>query len=1070
MSRSCERCGAEAPADGRFCPSCGAPLEPLDGAERKLATLVFVDLVESTRLAAGLDPEEVRPRLARFFDVVRSVLVEHGGTVEKYIGDAVMAAFGVPRGHSDDPDRAVAAALALVERVAELGDGLQIRVGVETGEVLATEASGDLSITGEAVNAAARLQQAAKPGEVLVGERAARSCRSCELEPRSAVEAKGFDRPLVAYRAIAGGLQQTGSSTPFVGRDDDLELLRLVYRRAARERLPELVTITGEAGVGKTRLARELVGLLRAEEPAPRVLVGRNPPYGRGIAFWALGEILREAAGVSPDDPIDKIREGLSGQLAELGADDAPELAEALVAALGGGQGRDVEDGLRRGWRRLLGLLAADRPLVIGIDDAHWADDGLLDLLEEAVFRLGDAPLVVLCTSRPELVDRRPDFGRGARNVTQIELRPLASAAATQLAASLLPAGSAGLASRVAEVSGGNPFFAEEVVCGIAEDGEDLARGLPDTVQAAIAARLDTLPPAEKRAAQQASVLGYTFLETALADLLGESPAEALAGLASKVLVEERAAIGPGRFGFRHQLIRDVAYASLPRSERTRLHELAAEGIVGRAGERFGELAELVAFHRVQANELEPTAERAERAHRATVDAASLVAQRGASIRAQELYAQAAELATATQAKVEALQAAAALAIGRIRGDDALALMRREADVAEAAGEPGLAGSALARAVEVTARMGGITGDIPRAEIEAMVARGQELADPADAVTSARLLLDRAWLAWRFGEDMESTAVEGLALARETGDVVLISGALDAVTAHAWSQARFEDAASRTRERLEMLDGIEESTGELDFERSDALHMVIQTLAQVGDIRGAAEFAARAREFDFARGVVDSAWVRELLTDFFLGDWDRALERAVMVRDEWGPAPPPRGAWATDIAVAGAILAVRGEEAGAKEWFRLADRLAEETGVGQLQGVAMIQADVDLHRGRPQDAVARLSLPDDNAGWWRIAYIATRAESEAWAGDANAAQRVDTALAVSRENAYARGIALRARGRLSDDEPSLRESLATFERIGCIYQAARTGWLLGEPERAEAASIFERLGATAPSG
>ena len=295
---------------------------------------------------------------------------------------------------------------------------------------------------------------------------------------------------------------------------------------------------------------------------------------------------------------------------------------------------------------------------------------------------------------------------------------------------------------------------------------------MPDTVQAAIAARLDTLPPAEKRAMQQASVLGYTFLERALAELLDESPAEALAGLATKALVEERAAVGPGRFGFRHQLIRDVAYASLPRSERVKLHERAAEGIVGRAGERFPELAELVAFHRTQASELDPSAERAEAAWRATVEAARLVAQRGGSNRAQELYAQAAELAPGSEACVEALQAAAAVAIRRFRGDDALALMRREAEVAEAAGEPGLAASALARAVEVASRMGGITGDVPRSELEAMIARGDELAGDADATTRARLLLDRAWLVWRFGpqEACALVARAGLAMARETGD------------------------------------------------------------------------------------------------------------------------------------------------------------------------------------------------------------------------------------------------------------------------------------------------------------
>jgi len=1077
MNRSCERCGAPVSADGRFCSSCGAPLEPLDGAERKLATLVFADLVESTKLAAGLDPEELRTRLARFFDVVRSVLAEHGGTVEKYIGDAVMAAFGVPRAHSDDPDRAVAAALALVERVAELEDGLQIRVGVETGEILATEAAGDLSITGDAVNAAARLQQASRPGEVLVGERAARSCRSSELEPRTPVDARGFDQPLAAYRAVASRSLQLGSSTPFVGRDDDLEMLRLVYRRAARERLPELVTITGEAGVGKTRLARELVDRLRAEEPAPRVLIGRNPPYGRGIAFWALGEILREAAGVSPDDPIAEIRDGLTRQLAELGADDAAELAEMLVAALSGGEGRDVEEGLRRGWRRLVGLLAADRPLVIGIDDAHWADDGLLDLLEEAVFRLGDAPLVVLCTSRPELVDRRPDFGRGARNVTQIELRPLASAAATELATALLPPGSAELAPRVAEASGGNPFFAEEVVCGIVEDPDDLARGLPDTVQAAIAARLDTLPPAEKRAAQQASVLGYTFLESALADLLGESPGEALAGLASKALLEERAAIGPGRFGFRHQLIRDVAYSSLPRSERTQLHERAAEGIVARAGERFSELAELVAFHRVQANELEPSDQRAERARLATLEAARRVAQRGASTRAQELYAQAAELATATEARVEALQAAAAVAIRRFRGHDALELMRREAEIAEAAGEDTLAASALARAVEVAARMGGITGDVPRSELEAMLERADALAGEADATTRARLLLDRAWLRWRFSsqEEMHDLAHEGLALARETGEAALISCALDAVTADAWAAGRFEVAAAQTRERIELLDGADGATGEvefvIEFERSDALHMMIQTLVQVGDFAGASAYAKRARDADLASGIIDSAWARELLCDFFLGGWDRLLASAERVREELGDSPPPRGAWATDLAVAGTVLGYRGAEERAEEWFVLAERMDVATHAsGQASGIAMMRSQVDLHHGRAAAAAERLAALGTENFWWRVPFLATRAEALVLGQGSGAGEAVTAALDASRENAYARGIALRARGVLDDDEGSLREALRTFERCGCLYQEARTGWLFDGPERERAAATFERLGATMPAG
>ena len=372
MAQTCARCGAAAGDDARFCPSCGAPLGELAGAERKLATMVFADLVGSTQMATDLDPEELRGRLAPFFAVASSTLEEHGGTVEKYVGDAVMAVFGVPRVHSDDPDRAVAAALALTERVASMDQGLSVRVGIETGEVLSLDRGGDLSVTGEAVNAAARLQQAAAPGEVLVGERAARACRASEMREAEPVEAKGFPAPLRAWRAECSGTERSSASVPFVGRDDDMALLELVYKRAARDRVPELVTITGDAGVGKTRIASELIQRLASADPAPETLVGRNPPYGRGIAFWALGEIVRAAAGAGAEDSVASVHDALCDRLAALGADDADELAHWLATALGGeASDGDVEEELKRAWRRIVALLAAERPLVIGIDDAH---------------------------------------------------------------------------------------------------------------------------------------------------------------------------------------------------------------------------------------------------------------------------------------------------------------------------------------------------------------------------------------------------------------------------------------------------------------------------------------------------------------------------------------------------------------------------------------------------------------------------------------------------------------------------------------------------------------------------
>jgi class 3 adenylate cyclase len=1072
MAQTCARCGAAVGDDARFCPSCGSPLGALAGAERKLATMVFADLVGSTQLASDLDPEELRGRLAPFFQVARSALEEHGGTVEKYVGDAVMAIFGVPVTHGDDPDRAVAAALALTERVRAMDQGLDVRIGIETGEVLALERAGDLSVTGEAVNASARLQQAAEPGEVLIGERAARACRASELSEVDPVEAKGFPEPLRAWRAHCATGERSGSGTPFVGRDDDIALLEIVYRRSARDRVPELVTITGDAGVGKTRLASEFTERLAAANPAPEVLLGRNPPYGRGIAFWALGEILRAAAGVSADDSVATVHDRLADRLTELGAEDAHGLARYLATALGGeAHDGDVEDELKRAWRRLVALLAGERPLVIGIDDAHWADDGLLDLVEEVVFRLGDVPLVVLCTSRPELLERRPDFGRAARNVTQIELRPLTAAATDQLANALLPPEDRALAARVARVSGGNPFFAEEVAQAIVEGRRGDIDHLPDTVQAAIAARLDLLPPAEKQTLQHAAVLGPSFLQDALDDLLGTSSADALAALAQKALVQERLAIGPGRFGFRHHLIRDVAYSSLPRADRAMLHERAAGGILGRAGERYPELAELVAYHRAQAAELAPTQEHTEAARLASIEAASVATRRGATARAQELFQQAAELAAEPEDRADALRSAAELALHRWRGDDTLRLLRESAGVSEEVGATRQAAGTYARVVEVVARMGGLTGMIPREELEAMLRRGQDLVPEDDLVTRARLVLDEGWIAWRYGEDedMAEPAREGLDLARRAGDVAVLSSALDAATAVAWGEGRYRDAVQSTRERIELLDGADAGGLQLGPERSDSLHMMIESLVATGEYRKAAEYAAQARDLDLSVGAVYSAWARGLLPAFFMGNWDSAVQMAHELREAWAAADRPTiGALAAALACAGAIFGYRGDEEAAADWFRFAESVAPSIS-GQVSGVRMLESEVDLHAGRLREAAERLAEVPATNFWWRAAFAATRAEALVRAADARGADAIAEAEASIGDHCYARAVLQRARGLCEDSEEPLREALALFREIECPYQAARTAWLLGDADRAAAERDLAALGATLPA-
>jgi class 3 adenylate cyclase len=1046
----------------------------VEGAERKLATMVFADLVGSTELAAGLDPEELRRRLAPFFEVARATMEEHGGTVEKFVGDAVMAVFGVPRAYGDDPDRAVAAALALMDRIAAAGDRLSLRVGIETGEVLAFERAGDLAVTGEAVNAAARLQQAARPGEVLVGERAAGACRATELEERAPIAAKGFPAPLGAWLAVGAGLPDRGgmdgAGTPLIGRDDDLALLELIYRRAVRDRAPELVTITGDAGVGKTRLATELAEALHAANPEPEILLGRNPPYGRGIAFWALGEILRSAAGARADDSVGDVHSALATRLANLGAADADELAATLGTALGGDGARgDIEDELKHAWRRLVALLASERPVLIGIDDAHWADDGLLDLIEEVVFRLNDAPLVVLCTSRPELLERRPDFGRAARNVTQIELSPLTREASNALAAALLPAKTRQLAPQVAEASGGNPFFVEEVVCAIAEGRGGATHRLPDTVQAAIAARLDQLPQVEKRTLQHAAVLGQNFLESALEELVEEPPDDALRALMEKALVQERLVIGPGRYGFRHHLIRDVAYASLPRADRARLHERAANGIIARAGEHYAELAELIAYHRVQAGELDPTPQRSEAASSATVEAAGTAARRGATARAQQLYEEAAELAGDDRGRADALRTAAELALQRWRGDEALPLLKRAAAVAEEAGEAQRAASLYARTVEVVARMGGISGDLPEEDLAGMLRRGEELVPAEDTVTRARLLLDHAWMAWRFEREAEMAdpARGGLELARRTDDVSLLSSALDAISAVAWIEIRYRDAVEYARERLDLLEGAR-GGAQIGIEHSDALHMMVESLVAAGELRPAAEYAKQARELDLSVGAVYSGWARGLLPAFFLGQWESALQMADAVRESWAAADrPPIAALSAALACAGAILGYRGDQDASEDWFRFANGAAPAHG-GQSSGVAMLEADVNLHQGRIADAVALSDSVSTHKMWWRSAYAATRAEAMVRAHDQRAADVITQAGGRIGDHRYAQGVLLRARGLHEGDETHLRHALSLFEEIGCPYQAARTGWLLGGEARKQAERTFTSLGATLP--
>ncbi len=421
------------------------------------------------------------------------------------------------------------------------------------------------------------------------------------------------------------------------------------------------------------------------------------------------------------------------------------------------------------------------------LDDLHWADSGVLDLIESITHGLEDAPIVALCASRSELLERRTTWGRGSRNATLLELRPLRPADGDQLARELLPPEARHRAAEVAAAAGGNPFFEEEIARQVANSGGSDGGRLPDTVQAAIAARIDQLPADEKRVLQYAAVLGQTFRTQALADLLGgRPPSAALGELVRRELLQERVADGAGIYGFRHGLVRDVAYKALPRSLRRDLHEHAADWLDQAAGERHAELAELVAFHLERAASLAPTADREARAFEASVIAAEAALRRGATSRAQHLFEQAAEHAAAPADAVPVLRSAAEIAKQRFRGAEALDLYRAAGEAAEAAGDAAAAAANFARVVETASRFGGLTADAPPLEEqERLIERARELTPPDAIDARARLLADEAWLHWR-GKDPEAmlkAATEAVALARQGDNVYVLSGALDAAMA-----------------------------------------------------------------------------------------------------------------------------------------------------------------------------------------------------------------------------------------------------------------------------------------------
>lgn len=586
-------------------------------------TVLFADLVGSTARAEGLDPEDVRAILSPFYARLRSELERFGGTVEKFIGDAVMAVFGAPVAHEDDPERAVRAALAIRDWVLEEQE-LQVRVAVHTGEALvalgARPVEGEGMVSGDVVNTAARLQSAAPVNGILVGEQTYRATeRAIEYRAAEAVVAKGKAEPLAVWEAVQARSRfgvdlAAASGSPLVGREQEVELLVAALARAREEREPQLVTLVGVPGIGKSRLLGELFAAIEKGSVLTTWRQGRSLSYGEGVSYWALGEMLKAQAGIletdAPEEAGSKLREGVGRLLPD---EAEARWVESHLRPLAG-MAADDFSGDRRGeafaaWRRFFEALAEERPLVLVFEDLHWADDGLLDFVDHLVDWLTDVPVLVVASARPELLARRPAWGGGKANATTVSLSPLSDEETARLVHSLLEQSvlPAEVQSALLERAGGNPLYAEEFVRMVAERGHG-GTELPESVQGIIAARLDGLEAEDKGLLQDAAVIGKVFWSGALA-AIGDrdrfAVEERLHALERRELVrrERRSSVaGESEYAFRHVLVRDVAYGAIPRAARAERHRAAAEWIesLGRPEDH----ADLLAHHYLSALEL----------------------------------------------------------------------------------------------------------------------------------------------------------------------------------------------------------------------------------------------------------------------------------------------------------------------------------------------------------------------------------------------------------------------------------------------------------------------------------
>jgi class 3 adenylate cyclase/tetratricopeptide (TPR) repeat protein len=999
---TCAACGQDNPPEARFCLACGTPLAAPPSArpaeERRVITAVFTDVIGSTASAEQLDPEDVHARLSPYFARVRRELEGFGGTVEKFIGDAVVAVFGAPRAHEDDRERAVRAALAIRTAIDELNEGdpwldLHVRIGVATGESLVSLARdhrvGEGIASGDVMNTAARIQSAAPENGVLVDEETHRATvRAIDYRPVEPVAAKGKAEPVTVWEAVAVRThpgRRAPSQVPFVGRSRELELLADLLAKVIADERRALCTVVAEPGVGKSRLLSEF----EARAPADaRMYRARCLPYGESITYWPVSEVVKRAAEILQSDEADVVAGKLDFFLRSLpseSSDDLRTVAAAISNLVGASRtpaGTYAAEPITKaelhwGTRRLLELLSQNQPLVVVFEDLHWADETLLELLRFLVDGVTPAALLILGTARPELGERSPAILVGAEDRHVVELEPLTGSESEALlgglaAAEQLPQDTLEALKRNAE---GNPLFLEETVRMLAASSESEASALPvpTTLQALLGARLDQLPLEERSVAQHASVVGTVFWSGAVASLDDGDVAGALRGLERRDVIRAQmrsSIVGEDEYAFKHALIHDVAYARVPKARRVLLHSRCANWLERLPGAQE-EFVEIVGYH-------------LEQACRAAGEIAHL--QEPAPIlRAATALAQAADKAERREGfrEADAFYERALALIGGTDGEVELELHLKRARIQAAVGDLGNAHERLRE-----------------------VCRSAESLGRPDLRCAALILLANVNTKQGRAAESRRNLTDAVASAAEIGDRALQVRALyEFGRFAAWFEGASEAGIAQVRDALAIAEALDDRSLRIEG------HMRIGTLCfNVGDLAGAQDALERAVRLASELGSFrDQTRSITLLSPvlYYRGQVDEAEQLALQAL-EWLERTADAYLQLQNLRELARYALARGDLGLAEERLRTAVPIALEVGGWLVIEIYRFLVETLVRQGRIEEArelaeFAARNLPPEDAYAQAALCLAEASIATADSEQDRAVARFDEALRLLRE-------------------------------------------------------------------